>query len=316
MPRIVFVGNFSVDYSTESHHAWTWEKLGWEVVKFQENSPKTSTDAIVEACRNANLFSWTSTHGWRFGGSFSQDEMVARIRELKVPSFSYHLDVYWGLSKLDGRENRIGQHPSWKLDRFYSTDGSHQKEFESRGVHHVFLPPAVVSKGIYRGDYSLALAHDIGFVGSTGYHPEHFYRRQLIENLKSHYGNRFRTYCGMREQALNNTYASIKCVIGDHCFSTNRDYLYYSDRLPETCGRYGFMIYPFTRGLEEWIKNGLITYNAGDFGELFRLTDYWLDPTHSKEKEDRRNSLAEYVKNHHTYSHRLQFILDDIFHGS
>lgn len=310
MPRVVFVGNFSVPYSTESHHKWTWEKIGWTVTPLQEN--QTSTDAIVEACKGADLFQWTHTHSWGFGGSFTQDEMVKRIRDLGVPSFSYHLDIYWGLNQLDQRQNKVGEHPSWKLDYFFSTDGSHQKDYESRGVNHRYMPPGVVEYGCFKGTPQVVLASDVGFVGSMGYHPEHPYRRRLLENVKAHYGNRFRLYTGMREKALNDAYASIKVVIGDHCFSTNPELVYWSDRLPETLGRGGFMIYPYTFGLQGFIDNGLSTYRAGDFGELYRLIDYWLDPANTEEKEQRRNSLMEYVKNNHTYTQRLQEIVQII----
>lgn len=304
--RVAFVGNFLVPYSTESHHAAVWESLGWEVIRLQENS--TTTDAVIAACKGAQLFQWTSTHGWSFGGSVSQHEMVQKIRDLGVPSFSYHLDLYWNLNQLDRRQDRIGVHPSWQLDWFFSTDGG-DHPWKERGVNHVWMPPGVVDSGVYRGEFNQPLASDVGFVGSIGYHPEFRYRTQLIENLKSHYGSRFRTYAGMRERALNSCYASIKCVVGDHCFSTNPDLKYWSDRLPETLGRGGWMVYPRVAGLEEFITHGLDTYNAGNFQELYSKTDYWLDPAHDAEKEQRRASLMDYVKQNHTYSVRLKEIL-------
>ena len=36
MTQIVFLGNFNVDYSSESHHAKTLEKLGHTVIRLQE----------------------------------------------------------------------------------------------------------------------------------------------------------------------------------------------------------------------------------------------------------------------------------------
>lgn len=304
--KIVFVGNFDVPFSTESHHRWTWNQMGHEVVALQEN--RTTTDAVVAACQGAQLFQWTHTHGWNFGGSFSQDTMVQKIRDMGIPSFSYHLDLYWNLNRLDQREDRIGIHPSWKLDYYFSTDGG-DHPWKERGVNHIWMPPGVVDSGVYQATFQPTLASDVGFVGSVGYHPEFGYRPLLVQNVKNRYGSRFRTYAGMRENALNSCYASIGCVVGDHCFSTDPTLKYWSDRLPETLGRYGWMVYPKVAGLEEFISHGLDTYSAGNFEELYAKIDYWLDPAHADEKEERRIALMEYVRQHHTYGVRLKEIL-------
>ena len=52
--KIVFLGNFKFPFSTESHHAWTWEKMGHTVVRLQENS--ATTDQVLAACVGAQLF--------------------------------------------------------------------------------------------------------------------------------------------------------------------------------------------------------------------------------------------------------------------
>src|SRR5215831_4658075 len=244
-PRVVFVGNFSVPFSTESHHKWTWEQMGWEVTALQEN--QTSTDIIVAACQTAQLFQYTHTHGWETGGTFSMDEALEKIRKMGVPSFSYHLDVYWGLNRLDQRENRIGKHASWKVDHFFSTDGAHEEEYKNRGVNHHWMPPAVVGYGCYKGESRPALSTDVAFIGSSTYHPEYPFRGRLIQALQSKYGDRFNVFTGMREKQLNDLYASVKVVVGDHCFAGLPHY--WSDRLPETCGRGGFIVYPETEGM-------------------------------------------------------------------
>ena len=53
--KIVFLGNFKFPFSTESHHAWTWERLGHTVIRLQENS--ATTDQVLAACEGAQLFS-------------------------------------------------------------------------------------------------------------------------------------------------------------------------------------------------------------------------------------------------------------------
>jgi hypothetical protein len=297
--KIVFVGNFSVPFSTESHHRWTWEKMGHEVVALQENT--TTTDAVLSACAGAQLFQWTHTHGYSFSGTVSQDEMVRRIRLMGVKSFSYHLDIYFGLNQLDRRQDRIGEHPSWKVDYFFSTDGNHEADYRVRGVNHIYLPPGVVEYGCYKGHFAQPLASDIGFVGSIGYHPEYPFRTRLIEELKKHYGPRFHTYAGMRETALNNVYASVKVVVGDHCFAGVPRY--WSDRLPETCGRGGFLLYPRTEGM----TIPTATYEPQNIPDLISKIDYYL--AHNDERNAIRDTAFEYVKTHDTYTHRLQEIL-------
>jgi len=297
--KIVFVGNFQVPFSTESHHKWTWEKLGHEVVALQEN--KTTTDAILGACHGAQLLQWTHTHGWSFGGSISPETMLERVRSMGIPSFSYHLDAYWGLNRLDKREDRIGQHPSWKVDHFFSTDGGHDAEYKARGVNHHYLPPGVVEYGCFKGTKMDVLASEIGFAGSIGYHPEYPFRTRMVEELRKHYGPRFRTYAGMRETALNNVYSSCKVLVGDHCFAGIP--YYWSDRLPETCGRGGFLLYPRTEGMTIPTP----TYEPQDIGSLIVNIDHWL--AHEEDRLAFRDRAFEHVKTHDTYTQRLTEIL-------
>lgn len=299
MPRIVFVGNFEPVHSTESHHRWTWDHLGWEVTALQEN--KTTTDAILAACWGADALQVTHTHGWSVGGSMAPETMLQRVREMGVPSFSYHLDLYFGLSVLDKRDERTGQHWSWKVDHFFSTDGSHEAEYAARGVNHHYLPPGVVEYGCFKGTKMDVLASDIGFVGSIGYHPEYPFRTRLVNELKNHYGPRFRTYAGMRETALNNVYASVKVVVGDHCFA-GQPY-YWSDRLPETCGRGGFLIYPRTEGM----TIPTATYEPQNVKDLIEKIDYFL--ANEALRTEIQNAAFEHVKAHDTYTHRLQEIV-------
>lgn len=297
--RVVFLGNFDFPFSTESHHAWTWEKMGHTVVRMQEN--RTSTNHVVDACHGADLFQYTHTHGWNTPGTFGLEEMLHRIRKIGVKSFSYHLDLYWGLNTLDKREDRIGQHPSWKVDYFFSTDGANQQKYLDRGVNHIYLPPGVVEYGCKKGQFQQVLASEIGFVGSVGYHPEYPFRTRMIEELRKMYGPQFRVYGGFREDALNNVYASCKIVVGDHCMA-GMPY-YWSDRLPETCGRGGFLIYPRTEGM----TIPTATYEPQNMNSLYNQIAYYMN--HPQEREMTREAAFQHVKNHDTYTHRLTEVL-------
>jgi glycosyl transferase family 1 len=298
--KIVFLGNFEPVHSTESHHKWTWEKLGHQVVALQEN--KTTTDAVVAACKDAQLFQWTHTHGFVPGGTILLTEMLDRIHGLGVKTFSYHLDVFWLLNQWDKREDNIGKHPSWRVQHFFSTDGSHdQAKWKSRGVNHHWLPPGVVESGCFEGSFQPSLACDVGFIGSVNYHPEHSFRGIMVQALRNRYGSRFRAFQGHRERGLNDLYASCKVTVGDHCFAGRPRY--WSDRLPEACGRGGFVIYPLVEGL----TIPTVTYLPQNLPDLFTKIDHYLE--RPEKREVIRKSCHEHVKKFDTYTQRLQEIL-------
>lgn len=297
--KIAFLGNFSVPYSTESHHKLTWERMGHEVVALQEG--RAATDQFLAAAEGAQLVQITHTHGWPFSGSMTPDEMMLRLRDKKIPTMSYHLDYYWGLNQWDRREERIGRTWDWRVDYFFSTDGSHDEEFKERGVNHVYLPPAVVETGCYEGVPQAQYSSPVGFTGSVIYHPEYPFRQALVEGLTVAYKNRFKTFHGVREGALNDLYASVKVVAGDHVFAGRPRY--WSDRVPEVCGRGGFLVHPRTEGLDIPVA----TYEPQSVDSLVGRIDYYL--SHDAERESLRKECHEYVKNNHTYRHRLDKIL-------
>lgn len=297
--KIVFLGNFSVPFSTESHHKWTWERMGHQVVALQEN--KSTTDEILEACKGAQVFQYTHTHQWQTPGSILLVEMLERIRDLGVKSFAYHLDVYFGLEAWDHRDSQVGKHPEWKVDHFFSTVGNRDADYKARGVNHHWLPPGVVEYGCTEGHRQTGLMTDVAFVGSVNYHPEYPFRPKLVAALQSHYGPRFRVFNGYREQALNDLYASVKVVVGDHCFAGEPKY--WSDRAPETCGRGGFIVYPRTDGL--CIPTA--TYEPQNVNDLIIQIDHYLK--FPEEREEIRRRCFRHVREHDTYTHRLQEVL-------
>lgn len=297
--KIAFLGNFEPVHSTESHHAWTWEKLGHSVTRLQEN--KVTTEQVVKACENADLFQWTHTHSWVTPGKMLLTEMLDHIHGMGVKSFSYHLDVYWGLNIWDRREENIGKHPSWRVQHFFSTDGSHEDQWKSRGVNHHWMRPGVVEYGCFEGTFRADLACDVGFAGSEKYHPEYPFRGIMVKALKDRYGSRFRVFQGVRERALNDLYASCKVLVGDHCFAGRPRY--WSDRLPETCGRGGFIIYPLVEGL----MVPTATYLPQNLPSLFSKIDHYLE--NPRVREIARQRAHRYVKAHDTYTTILPELL-------
>jgi hypothetical protein len=142
----------------------------------------------------------------------------------------------------------------------------------------------------------------VGFVGAEGYHPEYPWRGQLIEFLRAVYGSRFKVFTGYRGQALNDLYASIGVVVGDSCFGGS-DY-YWSDRVPETTGRGGFLLHPECRGLR---IPGLALYEPQNLTELQDRIDYYL--AHESEREHLRCAAHQWVKNWETYHNRMDTLL-------
>lgn len=297
--KIVLLGNHGVPFSTESHHAWTWEHMGHQVVRLQQN--KATTEEVVRACEGAQLFQWTVTHGWSTPGQMSEQQMLDRIKAMGVRTFSYHLDYYFGLNSNDRRDQRVGQHPSWKVDTFFSTDGGHEEQYRARGVKHVWLPPGVVEYGCFEGTFQKSLASDIGFAGSVGYHPEYPFRPKMVAELTKRYGSRFRVYQGYREKPLNDLCASVKILVGDHVFAGCPKY--WSDRLPEQTGRGGFLLYPRTEGM----TIPTATYNPQDLDDLFQKIDHYL--VDEADREMTRKKAFEHVRAHDTYTHRLAEVL-------
>lgn len=301
--KIAILGNFNVVYSTESHLAWTWRDMGHEVIQLQED--RTSTDAVVTACRehDVKLFQWIHTHGWNTPGTRSLDQMLADVRALGVKTCSFHLDRYWGLNVADGRENRVGAHPFFHTDTVFTADGGNQDRFASRGINHKWLPPAVVKYGCYLGEPQPGIPPVI-FTGAEGYHPEYPFRPQVVQRLRRAFGADFRQIQGYREAALNNLYASTRVVAGDSCFAGSP--YYWSDRVPEVCGRGGFLIFPETPGLE---ISGLVTYIPQNADDLIDKIRYYLDPENEPARRSHMLRAHEHVKAHDTYNNRMQTIL-------
>lgn len=298
--RVAFVGNFDVPWSTESHHAWTWRQMGHEVIQLQEN--RTSEHQVLEACRGSQIFQFTHTHGWNCPVTMST---VSQIHAMGVKSFSYHLDRYFGIGS---RQENYLSHPSFHLNYFFSTDGGNEEGWRVAGINHVYLPPAVVAYGAYLGTPREPRI-DVLFTGSVGYHAEYPFRPRMAAALQHNYGNRFQVRTGVREAPLNDLYASAKVCVGDHIFAGSP--LYVSDRLFETVGRGGFIIYPDTPGVTDLIP-GLVTYKPQDTDDLIHKIDYFLDLAHESERIERRNLSHEWVKKNGTYTNRLQKVLDTI----
>lgn len=309
--QVAFRGNFLPDveppeerWSTECQVAHTLEAMGHEVLRLQENA--VGWDVVEHLARHSDLFLWTTTWNKDPVGAL---RTLARLRKASIPSVSMHLDLYWGLK----REAQLREHPFFRSAHVFTADGGHDREFAELGINHHWLQPAIYAPDAVVGQVQGEYECQIAFVGSYPYpHPEHApARAQIVHFCQSQFSG-FRLWRGgVRGQALADLYASAKIVMGDSCLA-GKVSRYFSDRIPETLGRGGFLIHPHVEGIEEHYQDGkhLRLYEAGDFFQLRSLIRHYLDPANDEERRSIALAGREHVLAQHTYRHRLEELLD------
>jgi hypothetical protein len=297
MNRIAFLGNFLTPDSTESMVQWALEeRLGVEVEPLQEN--KVNLRMLEEAMEWNDIFLWIHTRNFFQVPDNAMLMFLEDLRRRHIPTVSMHLDKFWGIPE---REKRIGVDPFWKTDFVFTADGSRQADFGTRGVRHFWMKPAMSEVYCHPGVPREEFRCDVGFVGAKGYHAEYPFRPRLVDWLEETYGGRFKHITDVRGHALNDFYASCKVVVGDCIFSgTPR---YWSDRVPETCGRFGFLLHPKVEGLPGYMS----FYEPQNLESLQWQIEYWL----ARDEVRRFNAMAvaESTHRYDTWTVRMREIL-------
>lgn len=310
--RIAYLGNFGPTYSTENIVARALEANGHSVDRIQEGDTRALDvrDRIAE--QMAELFLWTQTYGLAETGGTNDERlyMVQRIRDLGVPSVGYHLDKWWGVTG-DGRMDRLAWDAFFRLDRVVTADGG-PHPWADHGIEHRWFPPGVDETECVPGEVRSEIECGVTFVGgwTRAYHRESRHRHELIAHLQRRWRRELRLVprdgrTRVNGQALRDVYASAKVVVGDSCLVPNAP-RYWSDRIPETIGRGGFLIHPYVEGIEDHFTDGkhLRLWQAGDWAELDRLISYYIA------HDDERRAIAEegrrHVLEHHTYTVRMR----------
>ncbi len=311
MAKIAFLGNFRVDYTSETHHANTLESMGHKVIRLQESEAKS--EDILKSSIDCDLFIWIHTHGWRTPGKYEMGQVLRTLADYKIPTMTYHLDLWFGLQ----RQKDLNNHPVYKyIGHFFTVDKKMADWFNQKtNVKGHYVPAGVYDKEcIFK---QIELTNDIAFVGSKKYHPEWDYRPKLIDWLGNTYGDKFKHYgigglASVRGLKLNKVYWSTKIVIGDTLCINFKYPDYWSDRVYETMGRGGFIIHPYISGMEKEFENKkhLVFYEYGNFKQLKELIDYYLE--HDEEREAIRKAGHELVKQNYTYKNRWQQILKEL----
>ncbi len=309
---VAYRGNFQPDiepaqrWSTESQIALTLERLGHRVIRLQENA--TEWDVVEWAARKADMLLWTTTWNRDPLGALAT---LDRLRARGIPTVGFHLDLYWGIS----RQAKVFEEPFFRCDHVFTADGGHENEWIEAGVSHHWMPPAVFEGDCYTGTpHPEVYGCEVAFVGSYPYpHPEHAQARaQIVRFCQTEWRGRFRLWRGgIRGSDLADLYATAKVVIGDSCLAGLVP-RYWSDRIPETLGRGGFLVHPYVEGIETEYVDGkhLRLFEAGDLHQLREIVRYYLD--HDTERRAIADAGQLHVREHHTYTNRLEIVLKTV----
>lgn len=310
--RIVFLGNFRVNYTSETHHCLSLESLGHDVVRMQETD--ATGDEVLEQAMQSDMFVWVHTHGWDTRGT-DMRLVLQSLKRMGIPSVTYHLDLWFGLR----RQADMQSDAYWDIEHFFTVDKLMADWLNANSnVKGHYLQAGVFDQECYREKAVKVPPFDVVFAGSKQYHPEWQYRPQLVQWLQDTYGDRFAHFGNdgkwgvIRGEKLNRVYADAKVIVGDSlCINFNYPN-YWSDRVYETVGRGGFMIHPYISGMEQHFEDRkhLVFYDFGKFDQLKSLIDYYLE--HPDEAEEIRQAGFEHVKANHTYRNRWEHIIKEI----
>lgn len=308
-------GTSEVDppYSTENEVRKALELLGHTVIPIQENDPANwCTLPDVTAETEAAFVLWTRTRWQPPIDRRLQTEAIDKVHALGVPVVGYHLDIWWGLK----RQTEVHAEPFFQAtDLVCTADGGHQERFEQAGVDHVWFPPAVGDaetrrEGRVREEFDEA---PVAFVGcwDGSYHPESKHRHALVAHLQARGDVSFWPKKGekaVRGQALANLYATVPVIVGDSCHVDDAG-RYWSDRVPETFGRGGFLLHPVTGpGDGQGLGFDRPSFDWFDFAELDRLIGYYLGDG-AGERTEVASAARQHVRRFHTYSARMESLI-------
>lgn len=314
--KVAYVSNGDPEYSTENDVRKAFEHLGHEVVMLQEN--RVTWQQVREAAFNSDLLLWTGT--WDDAQPLKETVDTLRQCALRgIPTATLHLDIFFGSDRGD---RKWWLSPMFFTSHVFTADGSHQAEWQSMGISHHWLRPAVRHDAAHFGKYREEYACDVAFVGSNGngYHVNAWpYRKQLVDNLRSmcaRNGWSFRNPGGdhmkvERSEDLNDFYASAKVTVGDSLCLNREKTKYSSDRVYEATGRGGLLIMPELDFLKGDFDGLLPMYPWDDFVKLEELIGTAL--SNKPARQATSNYTQKVTAERHTYVNRVEEMLSVIW---
>jgi hypothetical protein len=301
MLTVAYVGNFRPPESTENHVREALGNLGHSVRPLQEDG--IDWDDLPRLVDGADLMLWTRT--W----TLDHDAQRRGLAGVEVPTVGFHLDRWWGLR----REHLVREEPFFTdTDWMFTADGGHDEQWESIGVRHVWSPPAILARHAVTGTAYPKWRSRVAFVGNwQRYHPDWPHRKQLVMMLRRWYGKQgFKAWPLPNQQRitgvdLSDLYASTDVAVGDSCL-VGGVARYWSDRVPETLGRGGFLIHPQVEGLADHWPD-LPTWPIGDWPALHALIEKALRDPEWRDMVQRRG--RSHAIEWHTYERRLAHLV-------
>lgn len=336
MTRVALIGNFIVPWCTEVALARALRENDCDVREYpQDNAFQMGPAALIDSwlITGGEPHSPSSRDAWRpdlvmyvrthnataLGHTWTQ--AWARLKAAGIVTAAFHLDRFFDLS----REHLVWDHdPLFTMAHVFTADGGNDDRFAAAGVNHHWLPPAV-DRSEAEWPFNPGDGPDVLFAGSSDvvYHGEYPQRGELLAELRRVYGRRF-VHVGhkadrpvVRGQELNDLYASAKVIVGDSCFANDaptprsRSRYYWSDRIPETIGRGGFLLHPYVQGIRHsYTGSELATYNPGDWDDMHSQIGAFLANPGERDGFVERGRAR--VLSDHTYTCRMRELLETV----
>ena len=301
MAKILYFGSFDKPYDTEVYVSNTLESLGHEVDR--KYASKTNNSELKRLLTLDYDFVMLSK-GW----FMDEEKAIEILKDSSKKTIGWFWDLCWDTP----REKLLYTHHLFKADIVFTSDGG-DRDWKKYGINHVTLRQGIYEPEAVKGQFKKEYDFDVAFVG-TMVHESAFnwrHRSDLVNFLKKYYGNKFihlGNGDGVRNMELNNVYASVKVVVGDSVAAPH----YWSNRLYETIGRNGFLIFPMIEGLDKEFTpyKHFIPYSYFEFTQLAEKIDYFIE--HEKERNEIRDAGFEHCKKFHTYTIRCQQLIEYI----
>lgn len=234
----------------------------------------------------------------------------SRLKDLKCPM------LFWYFDRVEQLEASLRQRSEdrriW-IERMTSichmgfcTDGDYVAQDKSGKLHWLMQG---ADERIYKSTLDLSptsLSIDLLFAGARGHGVP---REKQLDAVKDKFPgkmkvieNRFRVY----REAFADVLRSTRICIAPAYPVSDR---YWSNRVYVVTSLGGFLLHPWTKGIEEQYGSDLITYR--DQEELYSLIDYWLDDSEEVESERERMVMCGRMRTlrDHLYRHRCEVIL-------
>lgn len=301
--RIAIIGEHRHRWTLPANLAKAAEDMGHKVTAINE----ATWDGSLEAGSEFIIYSPI------MGRGPEHDIVRARFAECDragIPVVSWHLDLFPRMP----RESEVPSHPMFSASLVVTTDAD-EDFWRAKGINHLHMLPGVDEYACRVADQDKSLRHDVVFVGARSV-PGYPARTAFLEAIEREVQlTVYEHGSGMRGSQLAALYASARVVLGDSVLAGEVPG-YTSDRLYETLGRGGRLVYPEIEGVtfQPQYTNLVADYapcrrfEPGDTVGAVECVVAALNCDAETERKERLAAVA-WAKAGHTYRHRLEALL-------